>query len=150
METLMDRPSGFRYRLVGVITVVACCPPPALLGQSNPCLTAEPRAEAFINGLRQQYEDIGADSTAWQAHGAPFATGSAITLVTDSTTCAAALTAYNTASGRAGTDDAATQVYVARIGTTEYVVMTTQRASGEWVTLYFFDSDWHLKDSLLG
>jgi hypothetical protein len=124
--------------------------PPPVLGQSSPCLSAQPTAGNFIHSLRRHYAQIGADSTAWKANGTPYATGSAITLVTDSTTCASALDAYNTASGRAGTEDAATQVYVARIGTTGYVVTTTQGATGDWLTFYYFDNDWHFKTSAMG
>jgi len=121
-----------------------------LQGQTSPCLTAQPRAGNFIYGLRKQYSRVGADSIGWKANGIPYATGSAITLVSDSTTCAAALNAYNTTAASEGSTHTATQVYVARIGTSGYVVMTTQFAVGEWTVWYYFDNDWNLKTSVMG
>ena len=125
--------------------LLACRPPPAL-GQTSACLTTEPRATSFLGSVRHWYGLVGADSSQWKANGFPFATGSAITLVTDTATCSLAVTAYNQASGRAGTARAVTQVYVAKVGSTGYVVTTTQGATGEWTSYLTFDKRWRSKD----
>ena len=121
---------------------------PGALSQSGACLTAEPRASAFIAGVRHMYSLAGADSLRWKAH-VPFASGSAIALVTDNATCVLAVAAYNKASGRAGTTYATTKVYVAKIGATGYVVTTTQGATGEWTSHYTFDKRWRLVPGII-
>jgi hypothetical protein len=127
------------------------CVPPAALGQSSACLTADPRGSTFIGNLRALYADPRIDSLRWKAEGFPFATDTAIRLVTDNETCLSAVTAFNQASQRIGTPGAVTQVYVARVGSTGYVVMSPQETGpGEWYTNYWFTPKWVLKQQMAG
>jgi hypothetical protein len=125
------------------------CVPPAALGQSSVCLTADPSGSTFIGNLRAYYADPRIDSLRWKAASFPFATDTAIRLVTDNKTCTSAVKAFNQASQRANTPGAVTQVYVARIGSTGYVVMSPQETGpGEWYTHFWFTSKWVLKQQI--
>jgi hypothetical protein len=125
--------------------------PPAALGQSSACLTAEPHGSTFVGNLRSLYADSRIDSLRWKAEGFPFATGTAISLVTDHKTCTSAVKAFNQASQRANTPGAVSQVYVARIGSSGYVVMTPQETGpGEWYSNYWFTTKWVLKQRMVG
>lgn len=127
----------------------ASCAPTTALGQSNSCLTAVPDGTIFLGSLRRLYADPTIDSVKWKSAGFPFATGSAISLVTDNRICSAAVKAFNDASKLTGTPDAVSQVYVAKIGSTGYVVMTPQEnPPGEWHTGYWFTTKWVLKQQL--
>lgn len=133
-----------------VIASVACRPPSAL-GQSGACLTAEPMRSGFLGSVRFIYEDPKIDSIKWKAAGFPFARGAAITIVTTNNTCKSAVAAFNKQSGRTGTPQAVTQVYVAKIGSTGYVVMTPQEGTnGEWQTHYWFNTKWVFKQEMGG
>jgi hypothetical protein len=70
------------------------CVPPAALGQSSACLTADPSGITFIGNLRAYYADPRIDSLRWKAANFPFATDTAIRLVTDNKTCTSAVKAF--------------------------------------------------------
>ena len=123
--------------------------PPAALGHSSACLTADPGA--FIGNLRAYYADPRIDSLRWKAAGFPFATDTAIRLVTNNRTCTSAVKAFNQASQRINTPGAVTQVYVARVGSTGYVAMSPQETGpGEWYTEFWFTLKWVLKQQMAG
>ena len=127
------------------------CVPPAALGQSSACLTADARGSTLIGKLRALYSDPRIDSLRWKAAGFPFATDTAIRLVTDNRTCTSAVKAFNQASQRINTPGAVTQVYVARVGSTGYVVMSPQETGpGEWYTNFWFTLKWVLKQQMAG
>jgi hypothetical protein len=127
------------------------CRPPAVIAQSSACLSADPLASSFVSSVRALYADPRIDSTKWKSSGFPFTTGAAISLVTDNKTCASAVKAFNQSSKRANTPQAVTQLYVARIGSTGYVVMFPQETGpGEWRTYYWFTTRWVLKQQMAG
>jgi hypothetical protein len=125
--------------LLAALVVAVACRPPAALGQSPVCSTAEPGASLLIGGLRRLYENPAIDSAAWKQGGMPFARGSAITLVTNDSTCAAALQAYNQLGG-----SPVSQVYVAAVGTTGYVVRAPLPGGGS-AGMTWLDSNWIFK-----
>lgn len=134
-----------------LLAAAAGCVPPPVLGQSSACLTADPLGGSFIGSLQALYADPRIDSVKWKAQGFPFATGTAISLVTDSRICASAVKAFNQASQRANTPGAVTQVYVAKIGSGGYVVMSSQETGpGEWRSYYWFTTKWVLKQQMAG
>ena len=135
-------------RIVAAIALAVACRPPSALGQGGACLTSQTSADTFLSKLRKLYGRVGADSAQWKTAGFPFATGSAITLVSNSATCDSAVTAYNTAEGITGTQYAVSQLYVARIGTMGYVASPAQRLNSEWTTYVWFDNTWVFKQRM--
>ena len=116
-----------------------------LAGQVSSCLTAEPDASNYISVLLGSYTAFGADSTLWLAGGSPFSTDSAaITLVTDSSTCALAVAAYNVHYNLAG-GTAVPALFVVRVGTTGYVTIDPNDRAGEWIQATYWDSNWAFK-----
>jgi hypothetical protein len=137
--------AGLQMALAAVLLLggTACAP---LVGQTTTaCITKDPDKTYFITTLRIMYDSVGADSVAWKANGYPFATGAAISLVTSKSTCSSALAAYNRQSRRA-----VTQVLVAKLGSTGYVVMSPQDRTGEWGSYMWFDTKWSFKGTLAG
>src|SRR5690349_19351011 len=96
---VIKRAPGVLSQVMLIMAGALACRPPAVLGQSGACLTADPMGGAFIGSMRRLYANPAIDSIQWKQGGFPFATGSAITLVTSNSTCSAALKAYKKASG---------------------------------------------------
>jgi hypothetical protein len=146
--------SPFAARMLcraSVAILALSCRPPAAIALSSACLTADPLASSFVGSVRALYSDPRIDATKWLAAGFPYATGNSISLVTNSKTCESAVQAFNQASQRANTPQAVTQVYVAKIGSTGYVVMSSQETGpGEWRSYYWFTTKWILKQQMAG
>lgn len=87
--------------------------------QSSPCLTQPDSASKFARLTSGIFRF--ADSTTAVTAGHPWARSANIQLVTDSTTCAAAVAAYNQL-GASGTPLEATAAYVFAIGSTGYAL----------------------------
>jgi hypothetical protein len=92
----------------------------------------------------------GADSANLVGHGYPFARPTQITAVADTTVCAAAVAAYNTAAQVTGTADAITSAYVFAIGSSGWIVVNPADTTGEFVMHHIFTTGWVLKESLGG
>lgn len=92
----------------------------------------------------------GADSANLVAHGYPFARPAQISAVADTTVCAAAVTAYNTAAQVTGTADAITSAYVFAIGSSGWIVVNPTDTTGEFLMYHIFTTAWVLKESLGG
>jgi hypothetical protein len=119
------------------------CATAIAMSQTSSCLTSESGSTAFIGQLRRLYSNTSIDSSTWKQQGFPFATGNAIALVTNDSTCAVGAEAYLQAGGRQGV----TQAFVAAIGTTGYVVAPPSTGPG---VLYWFDSNWTFKQRAQG
>lgn len=145
----MNRLASLRLlRILAALMLVVACRPPSVLGQGGSCLTSQASADVFLGTVRKLYSQVGADSVQWKATGFPFATGSAITLVTSTATCDSAVTAYNTAAGTTGTQYAVSQLYVARIGTMGHVATPTKGPSNERTTYIWFNNQWDFKQRM--
>lgn len=98
-----------------------------------------------INGIFSN-----ADSASLAAHGYPFARPSAVSLITNSATCAAAITAYNAAANTSGTPDSIASAYVFGLGSTGWVVVNPADKAGDYLLYHIFNAGWILKESLGG
>ena len=140
-----DHRGLFFRSIVLTSAVVLAASARRLSAQASPCLTTEPGASHYLSFVRGSYTSFGADSTLWQAGGSPFSTDSAaITLVTDSTTCASAVTAYNAHYDLAG-ETAARALLVVRVGTSGYVTIDPGDRAGEWIQATYWDANWAFK-----
>jgi hypothetical protein len=132
-----------------IATALLVTGPVAISAQTSPCLTTSPDAETFITSVQAAYGSFGADSVDWKAGGNPFAPIDSISLVTDSLVCAAAVSAYNSHFNYTGA--AAVQaLFVARIGSSGYVIMHPRDNIGEWQAHLYFDNQWVYKSSVAG
>lgn len=111
--------------------------------QTSYCRTAADTAGSFLASLKGSYDVV---DTVWmKSQGQPFAAPTAITLVTQSNTCKAAVAAYNQASG---ITPALTSVYVAALGKQGFVVMNPREQAGEFQAMWVFDTKWAMKQRI--
>jgi hypothetical protein len=116
-----------------------------IAAQTSYCRTNADTAGLFVGGLQRGYQVM--DTTYLKAQGQPYAAPAAITLVTQSNTCKAGVTAYNQARGLTGSA-AVTSAYVAALGKRGYVVMDPKEIMGEFTMMWVFDSRWTMKKIL--
>jgi len=108
--------NSFRAILFGgVLMLVAVAQLPT---QASPCLTQADSVTKFRRLAGNIFRTT--DSTTAIAAGQPWARIANIQLVTDSTVCATAVAAYNSAVRATGTEQAATAGYVLALGGTGY------------------------------
>jgi hypothetical protein len=115
----------------------------AVGAQASACRTDPDTAGVLVGRLKVAYAVM--DTTRLRAQGDPVAVPSDIVLVTDSTTCAAGVTAYNATNGRG-----VTSAYVVALGESGFVVVDPQDRTGELLMMYVFDSQWRFKTAVGG
>jgi hypothetical protein len=122
-------------------SILLACVPPALRGQSTPCVATGPDtlSDAVWN-MRRRYN--GPDSATTINAGRLWASRNQIYAVTDSTTCVQAVAAYNAATNTPG---AVTEAYVVRIGNGAFVVVDQVAAPGGRHAYWLFSPAWALQ-----
>jgi hypothetical protein len=123
--------------LVGLPTLL----PTAAVAQA--CRTASDTAGSFELQLKGLYTN--ADSTSLVAQGHPYARPTAISLVTDTLVCAAAVAAFNTKPG-----GSISSAFVYRLGTSGYAVVEPIDKAGEWTMMHIYNASWVFKLSVGG
>jgi len=110
-------------------------------GQSSPCLADSD----IVIALRTRVSSIysGTDSAKRVAAGQPWARFTNIQVVSDSSTCAAGVAAFNQKIGVAGTPAAVTSAYVLTLGGTGYAVVRTDYLDPAGsAPVFVFRSNW--------
>jgi hypothetical protein len=96
-----------------------------------------------VASLQGSYDVV---DTVWmKSQGFPYATPDAITLVTQSSTCKSAIAAYNKATG---TTPPLASVCVVALGKKGYVVMNPQDHTGDYQSMWVFDTRWTMKQRI--
>jgi hypothetical protein len=108
--------------------------------QGSSCRAAADTAGPFVASLQGSYD--GMDTVWMKSQGLPYATPDAIKLVTQSSTCKAAVAAYNQATG---ITPPLASVYVAALGKKGYVVMNPKEHAGDYQAMWVFDTQWTMK-----
>lgn len=134
----------FSSAVVVVLTVMCS----KAVGQASPC-----RAEAdSVAKLTLVVEHVyqWSDSAATVTLGLPWTRVQNIVLVTDSTTCAAAVASYNAALGVAGTSQADTSGYVYSLGGAGYAYVRPGDAIDAGLyAVYLFSPSWVFKGRMM-
>lgn len=115
--------------------------------QSSACRTSADTASLLVNRLKIAYAS--SDTAYLRTQGDPFAAPSAISLVTNSTTCKAAVSAYNKTHGLSGSS-ALKSAYVIALGTAGYVVVNPSETAGEYTLMFVYDAAWKFKRAVEG
>jgi hypothetical protein len=116
------------------------------------CLPADSITANDIDDIRSAIHSADPVDSAFMRNGhLPYVPDTAVVVVSDSTTCAAALAAHNSAAGYTSTElasPAAQNLYVLRVGNV-YVTSNTAFKSGEFVNHIIWDSGFHHLADLL-
>lgn len=135
-------------RVSSTIVVMAALICTDATAQSNPC-RAEPDSVAKLT-LVVEHVYQWSDSAATVALDLPWTRIQSITLVTDSATCAAAVTAYNTALGTAGTNQADASGYVFALGGAGFAYVRPGDAiEAGLYAVYLFSPSWVFKGRMM-
>jgi hypothetical protein len=135
--------------LVVGATLTSVTTAPASARRANSiCLTNQETAYVLVANLKQRILLIG-DSTALARYGLVPVDTANVTLETDDSTCAAAVSAFNQAHATIQGWMAMQDAYVVRAGPSRYVVHDQRRAS-HWSDIIVFDAAWVRRAWLVG
>jgi hypothetical protein len=106
--------------------------------ENSPCRTHADTLASWLGQVKHFYGV--ADTAQLRSQGTPVTTPASIVAVTDSATCATAVSTYNQLAG-----DSLQSAYILALGSQGFVVIDPSYTRGEWTVLLFYDSQWHLK-----